>query len=668
VPDTVLAGRRVLVPIGVRGSQVRTLDLAAQQGLGLTGRGAEPAARALLAMLLNPHQHPDPDPDSDSDSGAGAAAIWLTASSARALLGAQPPDTLPASLRIVADLQQALAEIEVLTFSRARLLAEQPDTPAAPLVLFTDPVPELVARLRHLLRAGAPLGVAAVLLGHWPSGTMCELAIDATITHASATADTAADAHDLLTTRMWTLTHTELTEHLATAATNPPPYASHDEYQHDNEPDHHQGDDEQGDNDERADNDRADNDDERAGDEYEPEYSPVAEDGYEDREGFDDDLEGDSGDGAHDRSRLAGYEDHADHTGGGRDAAGATMTQDIRQPRREPGGAQHPDRHRDGRGVGSGARREPSEPAAAREDSQPASVANADRADRAGGSPVLESVAASRRERGEAEGEVPAEALLVVRCFGQPSVLARGEPGAALRVITEHLSPKHLLLLAALASRPDGVAVEELLEVGWPDSPLGNAKRNLHTTLTHLRRVCKQAVAPGEVSFAVLTANRYHLVPPGRQGGLVWVDYWAFAAALRAARGATGQARWAALRRAAGLYRGPLWDDGSDVAWLETARHRARVDAVTALGQLAEHTYSSCPDQAAALLDTALEHDPTDQASAAALIRLHHHQHRPAVAHRVYTRLVAQLADAGLPGPDPATTAALHHNPTQPAA
>jgi DNA-binding SARP family transcriptional activator len=80
------------------------------------------------------------------------------------------------------------------------------------------------------------------------------------------------------------------------------------------------------------------------------------------------------------------------------------------------------------------------------------------------------------------------------------------------------------------------------------------------------------------------------------------------------------------------------------------------------LASLAEHYEHTHPDRAAALLDTALSHDPTHEPTATHLIHIHLRHNRPEAAHRVYTNLAEHLADLGQT-PRQATTNALRAEP-----
>src|SRR6202044_1063090 len=100
------------VPAGIRddtGPAV-DIDIAALGGLGLTGPGAEPAARAILAALLA--QAPR--------AGTGLPAVIIPAADAARLLPGTGPATIP-GLAVPATLDAALSELEALQLTLARL-------------------------------------------------------------------------------------------------------------------------------------------------------------------------------------------------------------------------------------------------------------------------------------------------------------------------------------------------------------------------------------------------------------------------------------------------------------------------------------------------------------------------------------------------------------------
>jgi DNA-binding SARP family transcriptional activator len=170
------------VPVGTRddtGAAV-DIDIAALGGLGLTGPGAEPAARAILAALLA--QAPP--------AGTGLPAVIIPAADAARLLPGAGRAAIP-GLAVLGTMEAALGELEALQLTLARLrgadddLADAGPAPGAAgpgVTLIAAPEPGSARRLAGILDAGRRTGTGAVLLGAWPGGVTCQVAADGTVT------------------------------------------------------------------------------------------------------------------------------------------------------------------------------------------------------------------------------------------------------------------------------------------------------------------------------------------------------------------------------------------------------------------------------------------------------------------------------------------------------
>jgi DNA-binding SARP family transcriptional activator len=185
-PGTEHPARRELppgtVPAGVRGDAETPvdIDIAALGGLGLTGAGAEPAARAILAALLA--QAPPGE--------TGLPSVIIPASDAARLLPGAGPATIP-GLAVPATTDAALGELEALQLTLARLSGADDDLPGAGpapgpagpgVTLIAAPGQGTARRLSGILNAGRRAGTAAVLLGSWPAGVTCQVTADGTVT------------------------------------------------------------------------------------------------------------------------------------------------------------------------------------------------------------------------------------------------------------------------------------------------------------------------------------------------------------------------------------------------------------------------------------------------------------------------------------------------------
>ena len=190
-PNAPSAGEMRAAPeLGVRDGRKIALDLAVARGLGLVGAGALAAARALLLAMLAP---------------AHGAQVIVPTDDLALLLGPEHPDgARPAALRVVANLDAALDELETETLHRAR-----EDDPAA-LVLVARPPQENTQRLQAVLDNGAHLGLLGVLLGQWRTGISAYIRADGTVSAASP-----GPGQALLGTRMFHLPEAQTADLLA---------------------------------------------------------------------------------------------------------------------------------------------------------------------------------------------------------------------------------------------------------------------------------------------------------------------------------------------------------------------------------------------------------------------------------------------------------------------
>ncbi|KAB8166437.1 hypothetical protein FH609_002520 [Streptomyces sp. 3MP-14] len=198
---------------GFRDGRAFALDLARLRGLGLTGPGTRPAARALLISLLADHHRPD----------AGEARLLVPAEDLALLLGpdaAGPPH--PPRLHVTRDLGEALDVLESELLTRSR---DEPGAiPAGELILLATPRQDAARRTQSVLENGSVLGLTGVLLGPWHPGATIRVREDGTVAAANhAVAEPlAADA------RLFTLPETDAQQLLQllgqpTAPTTEPP-------------------------------------------------------------------------------------------------------------------------------------------------------------------------------------------------------------------------------------------------------------------------------------------------------------------------------------------------------------------------------------------------------------------------------------------------------------
>ena len=110
----------------------------------------------------------------------------MTVSAAgRVLPGYRPGGSALPGLTLAPSLDAALDQAEEIIVRRARMTAgdddQDPDVPLPglpPAVLIAVPDRPASTRLRAILHAGRPTGVAGILLGEWPAGTTGHVAAD----------------------------------------------------------------------------------------------------------------------------------------------------------------------------------------------------------------------------------------------------------------------------------------------------------------------------------------------------------------------------------------------------------------------------------------------------------------------------------------------------------
>ncbi|ASR36602.1 hypothetical protein BAY61_18135 [Prauserella marina] len=234
--DTLAAGRRPVWPppapviTAHTDTGVRQLDLSAAPGLALTGPGAAPAARAVLAAVLAVDaRHP--------------AQALLAASAPAALLadtGDQPALHRIPGVEVIEDEGVALAHLRTELARRTRIhddqlaadeLHEEPgDDPGQPLLLVAaTPSPHHRREWATISDHGRPLGIHTMFLGDHglhDAGDSIHLALDE---DGTITAAHGPSTDTLLGARVDTLTTADAAEiwHLLAEARTPMPSHTH---------------------------------------------------------------------------------------------------------------------------------------------------------------------------------------------------------------------------------------------------------------------------------------------------------------------------------------------------------------------------------------------------------------------------------------------------------
>ncbi len=237
-----------------------------------------------------------------------------------------------------------------------------------------------------------------------------------------------------------------------------------------------------------------------------------------------------------------------------------------------------------------------------------------------------------------APGIPPATARLVqVRLLGTPRIEAVGTE------VTKGLRRSSRELLAFLALFPDGAAGEKVAAALWPDHAVGSARTALQDALRSLRVALRTTTGARGPMFVTYGAGRYRI-----DHNLIDVDLWRFHAALadadRALRNDDPAAAREALTHAVGCYQGPLAEDAS-YEWIEPYREEIRRQAVDAWTRLAGMNEPAESQQALALLDRALTHDPFNEQLYQRIMAVQARLGRVDAVGRTLRLLEARLAD-----------------------
>jgi DNA-binding SARP family transcriptional activator len=572
------APRRPVVP-----TLTNTAAVWPSSGLGLTGPGAESAARGLLAAAL-----------ADHDPGAPPGTVVLPCTTAATLLGAAAV-TLPSSPRLVVtdDLADALTLLEQQILHRSRLVyahevdtvaamrtADPDEEPTPPLLLIADATGDHErVRISALLAQGQRLDVHGVLLGGWPAGDTVVVDADG----GTTAGDSARHGHHPADVgRLTVLTPTEtvavittLTE-AHTGLPQPPAPAEPRRHPH-------------------------------AG-----RLTPASPDTADAVLPLDDagrvlGALADLGDvtaaaiASHlglpypaATARLVQWE-HTGHaetirtdtgrtlwrlTDTGRAALGTLEAAPVTDPASADPNAvadQPPSGTPTSGGEPPHAERY-TEIGAALQWPDPATTFTSEPAE-----PNAPHAADSPGKPGQVE----------VTVLGDAAIVATAPDRRPRR--------KALELLVYLAVHDGSATVEAILDDLLPDAPASKASERLHTYVSDLRAVMRRIGGPA--TYLTHPHQRYALSPD-----TIDIDLWRMRAAIREAHQATDpQQRIDALQRAVDAYRGPL-ADGAHYEWAEPYREAIRQQALDAHLALADAVTD--PAAKARILEAAIGHSP----------------------------------------------------------
>ncbi|MDA8370674.1 MAG: OmpA family protein [Nocardiopsaceae bacterium] len=155
-------------------------------GVGITGAGARPAARALLETALaadapRPVHAVITGDDAEALLGSEGHALLMRAPASAVTVVGTPAEAVTA---IGAEVRRRREDSAADTAEAAAGWASGADTEPT-LVLLAVPEPEHEAELSGLLLDGQGMNVTAVLLGRWPLGGTCAIDADGLVSETS---------------------------------------------------------------------------------------------------------------------------------------------------------------------------------------------------------------------------------------------------------------------------------------------------------------------------------------------------------------------------------------------------------------------------------------------------------------------------------------------------
>jgi len=249
--------------------------------------------------------------------------------------------------------------------------------------------------------------------------------------------------------------------------------------------------------------------------------------------------------------------------------------------------------------------------------------------------------------------------LVQIRLLGVPQIEAAG------REIRKGLRQSSWELLAFLALFPDGAAGEKVAAAIWPEDSPSRTRIALQSALRSLRVALRTATAMPAPMFITYSGGRYRI-----DHNLIDVDLWRFHVALAAADQALRKGDHTAARKAladaVNLYQGPLAADAA-YDWIESYREEFRRQAVDAHTRLAGMHEPAESEQALALLDQALTHDPFNEQLYQRIMAIQARLGRQDAIQRTLRLLETRLAEISTtPGKDTYSVAASLQRPQFP--
>jgi nucleoid-associated protein YgaU/DNA-binding SARP family transcriptional activator len=594
--------------LAVRDGQPIALDLATTRGLGLIGPGALTAARALLVGLLARAQQ---------GVDTGDVEVVVPAPDVPTLIGSAALRHPPVRLRIVADLDAALALMEAELLTRVRHASSGVHHHTT-LLLLATPRAQDGQRLQNLLDNGSTLGLAGLLLGPWQPGATAKINADGTVAAASPELSAA-----LTRSRLFTLPAADATELLDLLGTV-------DELTLDDPPDH-------------------------APQPRQPHRIPQH-----------DDAHNANNQDPRVPNRPARQSTSERHRPRGSPSDRRSGSQAAHHPAQPPTASGQTDRLP----TMDAADTTDAESTAEDDDTNAEPTTRTQQgqarpASRPVGTPEQRNTDANTEQAGQAANlavtETQSAVTIDLAVLGRIRLSRRDNRHSHDENLITHLAPKQREILLYLAIHPDGTRRDTLTATLWPNAQTSRPANTFHATMSQMRRALQAAT---DHQLADLTLNhdgRYTL-----NNDLVAVDLWHLHHHLDTAHERHTDQQQVAAQHVINLYRGDLAEELT-AEWLEAPRESLRRDVLDFLSAASRNIRPDDPDQALKILERARQLDPYNEPIyhdiAHTQAQLGHH----AAVKRTLALLATHLAELD-EKPSPATIALFHQlqQPTRP--
>ncbi|MBT8223942.1 MAG: LysM peptidoglycan-binding domain-containing protein [Dactylosporangium sp.] len=197
-------------------------------------------------------------------------------------------------------------------------------------------------------------------------------------------------------------------------------------------------------------------------------------------------------------------------------------------------------------------------------------------------------------------------------------------------------------VLAMLAVHPEGRSLDQIAIPTRPETDRDAARASTRTDISAARTLLRQTTGLAKAKFILFDGARYLL-----DRNLVNVDLWDMLAAIdQANHAADDTACLAALRRAADCHGGSFAVTVGRV-WVAEYATTIRNQVLSVHGRIAEFLEADHPDQAIAVLERAIEHDPVNEELYQRVMRIHGRLGRSDAVRRTVRLLGNRIAELG---------------------